>query len=184
MSPFYPLWLARPTFAPTPPPRIKDFRVDFIHEAFLSSVVRSGKICPDGTTHASEVLLRVLESMQSQWLPSIRAENGVADIEEGAGQVEGLAQVEGILRGTLRSRVACRRCKHLSDTFESLPMFHVEVDSPVVNNVLLAIESFRRPEKVEYRCEACRRKMRLPEPPLVEATKEFAFDKAPGLVVI
>ena len=86
----------------------------------------------------------MLESMQSQWLPSIRAENGVAEIEEAAAEVEGVPQVEGILRGTLRSRVACRRCGHVSDTFETLPMFHVEIDSPVVDNVLLAIQAFRR----------------------------------------
>ena len=50
MSPFYPLWLGRPTFAPTAAPRINDFRVDFIHDAFLSSVLRSANICPNGTT--------------------------------------------------------------------------------------------------------------------------------------
>ena len=50
MSRFYPLWLGRPTFAPTTPPRIKDFRGDFIHEPFLSSVGRSANICPDDTT--------------------------------------------------------------------------------------------------------------------------------------
>nr|CAB3267556.1 ubiquitin carboxyl-terminal hydrolase 36-like [Phallusia mammillata] len=85
-----------------------------------------------------------------------------------------------IFGGYLRSRVKCRQCKAVSDTFDPFLDISLEISKQGCNNLQRCFEHFVKPEILHgdnsYKCHRCKN--------CVQASKTFTIHRAPNILTI
>ncbi|KAF7705219.1 ubiquitin carboxyl-terminal hydrolase 42-like [Silurus meridionalis] len=92
--------------------------------------------------------------------------------------IQGTNLIQQIFGGHLRSRVKCRNCKAVSDTFD--PYMDIALDIENAPSINKALEQFVKPEQLDwenaYRCSSCKE--------MVKASKRLTIDRNSNVLTI
>ncbi|KAI5627255.1 ubiquitin carboxyl-terminal hydrolase 42 isoform X1 [Silurus asotus] len=117
---------------------------------------------------AHEFLRYTVDAMQKSCLPTNKLDR----------YTQATTLIHQIFGGYLRSRVKCRNCKAVSDTFD--PFLDIALDiknSPSINK---ALEQFVKPEQLDwenaYRCSSCKE--------MVQASKRLTIHRNSNVLTI
>ncbi|XP_046710273.1 ubiquitin carboxyl-terminal hydrolase 42-like [Silurus meridionalis] len=92
--------------------------------------------------------------------------------------IQGTNLIQQIFGGHLRSRVKCRNCKAVSDTFD--PYMDIALDIENAPSINKALEQFVKPEQLDwenaYRCSSCKE--------MVKASKRLTIHRNSNVLTI